>query len=148
MNQHEELMALLRSSATVAGAVWAVVALLLLWLAWRAAKRRDIRVHKRYMIIVAAVAAVSLEAWLMSLRYPQILPEIPEGMVGWVRLVNYISIIPLVGATLMILARWRESRPTELLGHFNTHHRTYGQAFILLWCFSYIASLVNTLLLL
>lgn len=132
----------------MAGTLWALVALLLLWLAWRAAKRRDIRIHKRYMFIVVAVAWVFLEAWLMSFRYPQLLTPVPEGMAAWVQLVNLIAIIPLVGATLLLLARWRQSQPAELLGHFNTHHRTYGQAFILLWCFSYIGGLVNAFLLL
>lgn len=148
MNQHQELVALIRGFSTVTTGLWALIALLLLWLAWRAARRSDTRIHRRYMLIVVAMAWVFFEAWMMmSLRYPQMVVAVPENMASWVLLRNLVSVIPLVGATLLLLARWRRSGPTELLGHFNTHHRTYGKVFILLWCFSYIGGLLNTLLL-
>ncbi|MCP3671065.1 MAG: DUF420 domain-containing protein [Gammaproteobacteria bacterium] len=146
MNQHQEVVALIRGFSIGTTTVWALLALLLLWLAWRAARRCDIRIHKRYMVIIVALAWVSLELWLMSFRYPQLAPLVPEGMEIWVLLPNLLIIIPLVGATLLLLARWRRSGPTELLGHFNIHHRTYGKVFILVWCVGYLGGLLNTLL--
>jgi uncharacterized membrane protein YozB (DUF420 family) len=148
MNQHQELVDLIRGFSIVTTSLWAALAMLLLWLAWRAAKRRDTRIHKRYMLIIIAVAWVSFEFWLMSFRYPQLAPMVPEGMDTWVLLPNLLLLVPLVGATLMLLARWRHSVPGEFLGHFNTHHRTYGRAFILLWGVSYLGGLLNTMLLL
>jgi len=148
MNKHQELVALIQGFSTVTTSLWALLAMLLLWLAWRAAKRRDTRIHRRYMLIIVAVAWVSFEFWLMSFRYPQLAPVVPEGMDVWVLLPNLVLLIPLVGATMMLLARWRKSGPAELLGHFNTHHGTYGKTFILLWCVGYLGGLLNTLLLL
>ncbi len=148
MNQHQELVALIQGFSTVTTTLWALLAMLLLWLSWRAAKRRDTRIHRRYMLIIVAVAWVSFEFWIMSFRYPQLAPVVPEGMDVWVLLPNLMLLIPLVGATMMLLARWRRSGPKELLGHFNTHHGTYGKVFILLWCVGYLGGLLNTLLML
>ena len=147
MNQHQELVELIRGFSTVTTSLWAIAAMLLLWLAWRAAKRQDTRIHRRYMLIMIAVAWLSFEFWLMSFRYPQLAPVVPEGMDAWVLFPNLLIIVPLVGATLMLLARWRRSQPGEMLGHFNTHHRAYGKTFILLWCVGYLGGLINTLLL-
>lgn len=148
MNQHQELVSLIKSFSLIAGNLWAVAALLLLWFGWRAAKRRDIRIHKRLMIVVVAMSLIAFEAWLMSFRYPQLAMTVPEGMEIWIYMVRIVSIIPLVGATLMLIARWRNSRPEELLGHFNTHHQAYGKVFILIWGFGFMAGLFNTMVLL
>lgn len=147
MDQNQALMVLVRDFITVTTSAWALVALLLLWLSWRAARRRDVRIHRRYMLIIVAVAWVFVELWLMGFRYPQLIPAVPEGMAVWMLLSNLLIITSLAGATLLLLARWRRSRPTELLGHFNTCHRAYGKVFMLLWCVGYSGKLLNTLLL-
>ncbi len=146
MTKYDELVLLIREFFLVSGVLWSVIAMLLLWVAWRAARRGNIRIHKRIMIIVTAGAWIFIEIYIMSHRYPQLAVEVPTEFIPWIILHGSIGVLPVVGATMLLLARWRNANPSEWLGHFNTHHRTYGRVLIGLWVFTHIGGIGNGIL--
>lgn len=130
----------------IIGTVWAVVAIGLLFIAWRAAKHQAYALHGKIMTILTGAAWGFLALYLLRYRYPEAIPSIPPEYIPWLALHGTVALFPLFGATLLVFNRWRARRQPEQTYHFNQHHKTYGRVLILLWCFTHIGGIANAVL--
>jgi uncharacterized membrane protein YozB (DUF420 family) len=121
------------------GLVWAFIALGLLLLAWHAVTQGNIQLHKRLMVFLAVMAWAFIAAYLLRYKIPGAIPEISPQYIPWIAIHGTIALIPLFGATCLILARLISRKEH----HFNRHHRYYGRVFVLLWCFTHLGGIVN-----
>ncbi len=69
-----------------AGSVWAVAALVLLWLAWGAARRKDFNRHGRIMAVLMFAAWFFVALYLLRYRFPGLVPHVPPEYVWWIAL--------------------------------------------------------------
>ncbi|MCP4469145.1 MAG: DUF420 domain-containing protein [Gammaproteobacteria bacterium] len=121
------------------GIVWAFISLGLLLLAWRAVTQGNVQLHKRLMIFLAVMAWVFIAAYLLRYKIPGAIPEIAPQYIPWIAIHGTIALVPLFGATCLILARLISRKES----HFNCYHRYYGRVFVLLWCFTHLGGMVN-----
>ncbi len=105
------------------GLVWAFIALGLLLLAWHAITQGNILLHKRLMVFLAVMAWAFIAAYLLRYKIPGAIPEISPQYIPWIAIHGTIALIPLFGATCLILARLVLRKEH----HFNRHHRYYGR---------------------
>ena len=125
------------------GLVWAIVALVLLWVAWRSAARGNIKRHRRLMIFLTLGAWVFIAGYLLQYQAPHRLPSVPPEYIPWLAFHGTIGLIPLLGVSALVLARlWQGRHPRSRL-HLNRHHRAYGRVFILLWAFTHAGGIAN-----
>ncbi|MES9900199.1 MAG: DUF420 domain-containing protein [Sedimenticola sp.] len=129
-----------------AGSVWAVVALVLLFIAWRAARSSDFGRHGRIMAVLMLAAWAFVALYLLRYRYPGLVPHVPPEYIWWIALHGTVALLPLIGATLLVLARWRQKMHPERSSHFNRYHKVYGRVLIPLWVFTHIGGIVNAFL--
>jgi hypothetical protein len=90
-------------------------------------------------MLSSAMAWAFIAAYLLRYKIPGAIPEISPQYIPWIAIHRTIALIPLFGATCLILARLISRREH----HFNRHHRYYSRAFVLLWCFTHLGGVVN-----
>lgn len=128
------------------GVVWAFIALGLLLLAWRAAVHGNTRLHKRLMIFLTIMAWTFIVSYMLRYRIPGATPEIPPQYIPWIAFHGTVALIPLFGATCLVLARLlgaRRGHSSKKENHFNRYHRYYCRVFMLLWAFTHLGGIVN-----
>ncbi|MBA1330301.1 hypothetical protein QQ73_03665 [Candidatus Endoriftia persephone str. Guaymas] len=118
---------------------WALIAIALLLIAWRAVRAGKIRLHRNLMMTVTAGAWLFVALYLLRYRYPELKAEVPPEYVGWIAFHGSVALLPLIGAALLIAARLLAGPDS----HFNRHHRRYGRLLIPLWLFTHLGGLVN-----
>ncbi len=121
------------------GVVWAFIALGLLLLAWHAVTQGNIQLHRRLMIFLTFMAWTFIVAYLLRYNTPGAIPEISPQYIPWIAIHGSIALIPLFGATGLILVRLISRKEH----HFNRHHRYYGRVLLMLWCFTHLGGIVN-----
>ena len=88
--------------------IWAIAAIVLLVFSWRLARTGKIRVHKTLMILLTLGAWVFVASYLFTQRYGDAAAiPFPKEHVIWMAVHGTIGLIPLVGATCLIVSRVR-----------------------------------------
>jgi len=128
------------------GSAWAVIALGLLIVAWRAARANNIHLHRKIMIFLTSAAWIFLVLYLVRYRYPEMVTAIPPEYIPWIALHGTVALFPLIGATLMVISRWREQRNPQGDLLLNRNHKWIGRILILLWCFTHLGGIANAVL--
>ncbi len=121
------------------GLVWAFIALGLLLLAWHAVTQGNIQLHKRLMVFLTIMAWTFIATYLLRYYIPGANPKISPQYIPWIAFHGTIALIPLFGATCLILVRLISRKEH----YFNRHHLYYGRVFVLLWCFTHLGGIVN-----
>ncbi len=121
---------------------WAVIALVLLIVAWRLARVGSIAAHRNIMILLTVGAWVFILNYLFVQRYGGEFGTFPREYVPWVALHGSLGLVPLIGATCLVAGRLMAGR-NAFSRHFNRHHKAYGRTFILVWLFTHLGGIFN-----
>jgi len=124
-------------------AVWGFLSLGLLWIAWRAAVAKKWSLHRNLMVLLILGAWVFIAGYLLRYRQPGAAPEIDPAYIPWLALHGTLGLVPLVGATMLVVSRYRRYRQGVGVSHLNRHHRIYGRVLILVWVFTHVGGIVN-----
>lgn len=126
--------------------IWAVISFTLLVLAWRMAVAKKIKLHRNLMIFLTTGAWVFIANYLFLRPYRGEALSIPEEYIIWMAFHGTAGLIPLIGATCLVISRIRRkgSGPEN---HLNRHHKLYGRIIIGLWLFSHLGGIFNAFLL-
>ena len=125
------------------GFFWAMLSLILLVYAWKCARQGKIGHHKPLMIILTGGGWLFIFLYLLRYSLAESKPEISADYIPWFVFHGTLGLIPLIGATIMVC-----SRLFLRAGHFNRHHKRYGQIFMILWMFTHVGGIFNIWLLL
>ncbi|MDP6343152.1 MAG: hypothetical protein QF491_06430, partial [Alphaproteobacteria bacterium] len=79
-------------------------------------------------------------------RYGGEAASFPRQYIPWVALHGSLGLVPLIGATCLVAGRLMAGR-NRFSGHFNRHHKAYGRTFIVVWVFTHLGGLFNTIFL-
>jgi len=127
--------------------IWAVAAIVLLVFSWRLARTGKIRVHKTLMILLTLGAWVFVASYLFTQRYGDAAAiPFPKEHVIWMAVHGTIGLIPLVGATCLIIGRVR-SKGNYRSTHFNRNHKYYGRVIVVIWLFTHLGGIFNAVFL-
>ncbi len=122
--------------------IWAIVALVLLIVAWRSIVRRNIKYHRGLMIFLTLGAWVFIAAYMLNYRSPD-RPVVAPEYIPWLAIHGTIGLFILIGASLLVWARLRQARDSQAFLYLNRHHKRYGRILIVLWVFTHIGGIVN-----
>ena len=125
---------------------WAVTALVLLIVAWWSVRDGRIILHRNIMILLTAGAWIFIVNYIFVQRYGGGLGQFPSEYIPWVALHGSLGLIPLLGATCLVVARLMTGR-NKFSRYFNQHHKRYGRAFIIVWVFSHLGGIFNAVFL-
>ena len=127
--------------------IWAVAAIVLLVFSWRLARTGKIRVHKTLMILLTLGAWVFVATYLFTQRYGDAVAiPFPKEHVIWMAVHGTIGLIPLVGATCLIVSRVR-SKGNYRSTHLNRNHKYYGRGIVVIWLFTHLGGIFNAVFL-
>jgi uncharacterized membrane protein YozB (DUF420 family) len=127
--------------------IWAVVAIVLLIFSWRLARAGKIRVHKTLMTLLTLGAWVFVASYLFTQRYGDAAAiPFPKEHVIWMAVHGTIGLIPLVGATCLIVSRVR-SKGNYRSTHLNRNHKYYGRVIVVIWLFTHLGGIFNAVFL-
>ncbi|MBE9552577.1 MAG: DUF420 domain-containing protein [Proteobacteria bacterium] len=121
---------------------WAVIALVLLIVAWRLARAGRTVPHRNIMILLTVGAWVFVLNYIFVQRYGGEHGSFPREYVPWMALHGSLGLVPLIGATCLVLGRLMAGR-NRLSAHFNRHHKLYGRTFIVVWVFTHLGGIFN-----
>ncbi|MAE94476.1 MAG: hypothetical protein CL910_07440 [Deltaproteobacteria bacterium] len=121
-------------------ALWGVVSLGLLWLAWRAAVARRWSLHRNLMIFLTLGAWVFITSYLLRYGQPGAMPEIDPAYIPWLAIHGTLGLVPLFGASLLVISRLRHGPSAS---HLNRHHRLYGRSLMIVWVFTHLGGIAN-----
>lgn len=125
---------------------WAVIALVLLIVAWWLARVGRIVLHRNIMILLAAGAWIFIINYIFVQRYGGELGSFPSEYVPWMALHGSLGLVPLIGATCLVVGRLTTGR-NRFSGHFNRRHKAYGRTFIVVWFFTHLGGIFNAMFL-
>ncbi len=125
---------------------WAVIALVLLIVAWQLARVGRIEMHRNIMILLTAGAWVFIVNYIFVQRYGEDAAPFPSVYIPWMALHGSLGLIPFIGATCLVVGRLMAGR-SKLSNHFNQHHKAYGCTFIVIWVFTHLGGLFNAVFL-
>ena len=126
--------------------IWAVVALVLLIAAWRLARVGRTGLHRNIMILLTVGAWIFVTNYIFVQRYDGELGSFPREYVPWMALHGSLGLVPLLGATCLIVGRLTTGR-SRFSAHFNRHHKAYGRVFIVVWSFTHLGGIYNAIFL-
>jgi uncharacterized membrane protein YozB (DUF420 family) len=131
----------------VISTIWAVTAIVLLGFSWRLARTAKIHVHKTLMILLTLGAWVFVASYLFTQRYGDAAAiPFPKEHVIWMAVHGTIGLIPLVGATCLIVSRVR-SKGNYQSTHLNRNHKYYGRIIVVIWLFTHLGGIFNAVFL-
>ena len=125
---------------------WAVIALALLIVAWWLASVGRIVPHRNIMILLTVGAWVFILNYIFVQRYGGEFGSFPREYVPWMALHGSLGLVPLIGATCLVVGRLMAGR-NKFSTHFNQHHKAYGRTFILVWFFTHLGGIFNAIFL-
>ena len=134
------------STYYIISTTWALIAVILLLVSWRLARQGKISVHKNLMGLLTLGAWIFVINYLFRQRYGGAQLTIPKEYILWMAIHGSLGLIPLLGATSLIIARFRAGTK-GISGHFNRLHKGYGRVFIVIWIFTHLGGIVNALIL-
>ncbi len=131
------------------GFAWAVVATVLVFVAWGFIRNRRVAHHKATMILLTIGGWLFVISYLLRYRIPDFVQiEIPQSLIPWIAFHGTVGLVPLIGATCLIWSRLTGgSFETGVRAHLNRHHRKYGLTFLFLWVFTHFGGIANFFLL-
>jgi uncharacterized membrane protein YozB (DUF420 family) len=130
----------------IVATIWAVISFTLLIFAWRLAVAGKITLHKNLMIFLTTGAWVFIASYLFQRPYGTEVTSLPGEYIIWIAFHGTVGLIPLIGATCLVVSRIRmKGNGSE--SHLNRHHKLYGRIFIALWVFSHLGGIFNAFLL-
>ena len=121
---------------------WAVIALVLLIVAWRLARAGRIVLHRNIMILLTTGAWIFIINYIFVQRYGGGIGPFPSEYVPWIALHGSLGLVPLIGATCLVVGRLMTGR-NKFSAHFNRHHKAYGRTFIVVWFFTHLGGIFN-----
>ncbi|MBT5108846.1 MAG: DUF420 domain-containing protein [Rhodospirillaceae bacterium] len=125
---------------------WAVIALVLLIVAWWLARAGRIALHRNIMVLLTAGAWIFILNYIFVQRYGGELGSFPSEYVPWMALHGSLGLVPLIGATCLVVGRLTTGR-NRFSDHFNRRHKAYGRTFIVVWFFTHLGGIFNALFL-
>ncbi len=126
--------------------VWAVIALVLLIVAWRLARVGRIVLHRNIMILLTVGAWVFILNYIFVQRYGGELWSFPREYIPWMALHGTLGLVLLIGATCLVVGRLMTGR-NKFSTHFNQHHKAYGRTIIVVWVFTHLGGIFNAIFL-
>ncbi|MBT6139729.1 MAG: DUF420 domain-containing protein [Rhodospirillaceae bacterium] len=129
------------STFLIISTVWAVVALVLLTVAWWLARVGKTVPHRIIMILLTVGAWVFIINYIFGQRYGGG-GSLPREYIPWMALHGSMGLVPLIGATCLVLGRLM-TRRNKFSTHFNRHHKAYGRTFIVVWIFTHLGGIFN-----
>jgi uncharacterized membrane protein YozB (DUF420 family) len=126
----------------IVSTVWAVVALVLLIVAWRLARVGGIVPHRNIMILLTVGAWIFIINYIFVQRYGGEFGSFPREYVPWMALHGSLGLVPLIGATCLVAGRLMAGR-NRFSSHFNRHHKAYGRTLIVVWLFTHLGGIFN-----
>jgi uncharacterized membrane protein YozB (DUF420 family) len=130
------------STFLIISTAWAVIALVLLIVAWRLARAGRIMLHRNIMILLTVGAWIFIINYLFVQRYGGDFGSFPSEYVPWMALHGSLGLVPLIGATCLVLGRLMAGR-NKFSIHFNRHHKAYGRVFIVVWFLTHLGGIFN-----
>ncbi len=124
--------------------VWAVVALVLLIVAWRLARAGRMILHRNIMILLTVGAWLFILYYLFGQRYGGDIGSFPREYVPWIAVHGSLGLVPLIGATCLVAGRLMKDR-NRVASHFNRHHKAYGSSFVWVWFFTHLGGIFNAI---
>ncbi|VAW85798.1 hypothetical protein MNBD_GAMMA18-829 [hydrothermal vent metagenome] len=125
------------------GLLWSILAIGLLLLAWRDAVNGRTQRHRIIMILMVVGSWTFVISYLLRYLIPGEMPQLPDPlMLTWLTIHGSIALIPLVGSTLMLWARFHKG-DSPLAQRINQKHRRMGRIFIPLWLFTHAGGIAN-----
>jgi uncharacterized membrane protein YozB (DUF420 family) len=125
---------------------WAVTALVLLFVAWWLARVGRIVLHRNIMILLTVGAWIFIINYIFVQRYGGDLGSFPSEYVPWMAFHGSLGLVPLIGATFLVLGRLMKGR-NNFSTHFNRNHKAYGRMFIVVWFFTHLGGIFNAIFL-
>lgn len=125
---------------------WAVIALVLLIVAWWMVRVGRIMLHRNIMILLTAGAWTFVINYIFVQRYSGDLGSFPSEYVPWMALHGSLGLVPLIGATCLVVSRLMSSR-NKFSTHFNRRHKAYGRTFIVVWFLTHLGGKFNAIFL-
>ena len=125
---------------------WAVIALVLLIVAWWLVRVGRIALHRNIMILLTVGAWIFIINYIFVQRYGGELGPFPSEYVPWMALHGSLGLVPLIGATCLVVGRLMTGR-NKFSTHFNQHHKAYGRTFIVVWFFTHLGGIFNAIFL-
>jgi len=121
--------------------IWAVIALILLIVSWRLARAGKLATHRNIMVLLTLGAWIFIFNYIFVQRYAEN-GAFPREYIPWIAFHGTLGLVPLIGASCLVFSRIMTGRQ-GLAGHFNRHHKSYGRAFIAVWCFTHLGGIFN-----
>ena len=134
------------STFLIISTAWAVIALVLLIVAWWLVRVGRIVLHRNIMILLTVGAWIFIINYIFAQRYGGELGSFPSEYVPWMALHGSLGLVPLIGATCLVLGRLMSGR-NKFSTHFNRHHKAYGRTFIVVWFFTHLGGIFNAIFL-
>ena len=98
------------------------------------------------MILLTVGAWVFILNYIFVQRYGGEPVPFPREYVPWIALHGSLGLVPLIGATCLVVGRLMAGR-NRFSSHFNRHHKAYGRTFIVVWLFTHLGGLFNAIFL-
>ena len=92
------------------------------------------------MLFLTLGAWLFIAGYLLRYNQPGTLPEIDPVYIPWLALHGTLGLVPLVGATMLVVSRHRQGASVS---HLNRQHRIYGRLFVLVWVFTHLGGIAN-----
>ncbi len=124
--------------------VWAVIALVLLVVAWWLARTGRIVLHRSIMILLTAGAWIFIVNYLLAQRYGGEVRPFPREYIPWIAVHGSMGLVPLIGGTCLVAGRLMTGR-NGFSAHFNRHHKAYGRTVIAVWLFTHLGGIFNAI---
>ncbi len=134
------------SSFLIISTTWAVTALVLLIVAWRLVRVGRIVAHRNIMILLTVGAWIFITNYIFVQRYGGDFRSFPSEYIPWIALHGSLGLVPLIGATCLVVGRLMTGR-NRFSAHFNRHHKAYGCTFIVVWLFTHLGGIFNAVFL-
>ncbi len=130
------------STFLIISTTWAVIAQVLLIVAWRLVRVGRSAAHRNIMILLTVGAWIFITNYIFVQRYGGDFRSFPSEYIPWIALHGSLGLVPLIGATCLVLGRLMTGR-NKLSTHFNRHHKAYGRTFIVVWLFTHLGGIFN-----
>ncbi|MCP4070410.1 MAG: DUF420 domain-containing protein [Hyphomicrobiales bacterium] len=130
------------STFLIISTTWAVIALVLLIVAWRLVRVGRSVAHRNIMILLTVGAWIFITNYIFGQRYGGDFRSFPSEYIPWIALHGSLGLVPLIGATCLVVGRLMTGR-NKISTHFNRHHKAYGRTFIVVWLFTHLGGIFN-----
>lgn len=98
------------------------------------------------MILLTVGAWIFILNYIFVQRYGGSYETFPREYIPWIAVHGSLGLVPLIGATCLVLARLMMGR-NRFSKHFNKHHMTYGRTFMAVWVFTHLGGIFNAIFL-